>query len=45
MYEINGYLNKYKVDSERDDVQFIVPMSILKGNEKFYEYIRNSNNE
>ena len=45
MYEINGLQNKYGVDSEPNDVQSIVPMSILKGNEKFYEYIRNSNNQ
>jgi hypothetical protein len=45
MYEINGMLNKYGVDSEPNDVQSIVPMNILKENEKFYEYIRNSNNQ
>jgi hypothetical protein len=45
MNEINGYLNKYQVDSEVEDVQSIVPMHILKANEKFYEYIRNSNNQ
>jgi hypothetical protein len=45
MNEINGYLNKYQVDSEAEDVQSIVPMHILKANEKFYEYIRNSNNQ
>ncbi len=45
MYEINGMLNKFGVDSEPNDVQSIVPMNILKENEKFYEYIRNSNNQ
>jgi hypothetical protein len=45
MYEINAMQNKYGVDSEPDDVQSIVPMSILKGNETFYEYIRNSNDQ
>jgi hypothetical protein len=45
MYEINIMQNKYAVDSEPDDVQSIVPMSILKGNEKFYDYIRNSNDQ
>ncbi len=45
MYEINAMQNKYRVDSETVDVQSIVPMHILKENEKFYEYIQNSNNQ
>jgi hypothetical protein len=45
MYEINALQNKYGVESEQIDVQSIVPMNILKENEKFYEYIRNSNNQ
>ena len=45
MYEINTLLNQYKADSEPNDVQSIVPMNILKENEQFYEYIRNSNNQ
>ncbi|CAF3911063.1 unnamed protein product [Rotaria magnacalcarata] len=45
MYEINVLQNKHGVDTIPDDVQSIVPMSILKGNQKFYEYIRNSNNQ
>ncbi|CAF3536035.1 unnamed protein product [Rotaria sordida] len=45
MYEINALQNKYRDDTEYNDVQSIVPMNILKGNEKFYEYIRNSNNQ
>ncbi len=45
MYEINAIQNKYRVDSETVDVQSIVPMNILQENEKFYEYIRNSNNQ
>ena len=45
MYKINGYLNKYKDDSEREDILFIVPMDLLKENKQFYDYIRNSNNE
>ncbi|CAF3385074.1 unnamed protein product [Rotaria socialis] len=45
MYEINVLQNNYGVDTKPDDVQSIVPMSILKGNQKFYEYIRNSNNQ
>jgi hypothetical protein len=45
MYEINTLLNKYQRDSEPNDVQSIVPMNILRENEKFYEYIRNSNNQ
>lgn len=45
MYEINGLLNRYGPDSEQDDVLSIVPMNILRGNDSFYQYIRNSNNE
>ncbi len=45
MYEINAMQNRYGVDSEVNDVQSIVPMNILKENERFYEYIRNSNNQ
>lgn len=45
MYEINALLNQYKVDSEVNDVLSIVPMDILRGNDNFYQYIRNSNNE
>ncbi len=45
MYEINTIQNKYRVDSETVDVQSIVPMNILQENEKFYEYIRTSNNQ
>jgi hypothetical protein len=45
MYEINALLNRYGGDSEPNDVQSIVPMNILRENEKFYEYIRNSNNQ
>lgn len=45
MYEINGLLNKYQPNSEQMDVISIVPMNILKENEKFYEYIRESNNQ
>ncbi|CAF2931903.1 unnamed protein product [Rotaria sp. Silwood2] len=45
MYEINALLNQHQADTEHNDVQSIVPMNILKENEKFYEYIRNSNNQ
>ena len=45
MYEINGLLNKYGTDSEEEDILSIVPMDILRGNENFYQYIRDSNNE
>jgi hypothetical protein len=45
MYDINALQNRYAVDSEDNDVESIVPMSVLKGNEAFYEYIRNSNNQ
>ncbi|CAF4695389.1 unnamed protein product [Rotaria sp. Silwood1] len=45
MYEINGLQNKYRVDNEPNDIESIVPMNILKENEGFYEYIRNSNNQ
>ncbi|CAF3479483.1 unnamed protein product [Adineta steineri] len=45
MYEINALQNKYGIDSESNDVESIVPMDILKGNESFNEYIRKSNDE
>ncbi|CAF2555162.1 unnamed protein product [Rotaria sp. Silwood2] len=45
MYEINVLQNKSNANSEDNDVQSIVPMHILKGNENFYEYIRDSNNQ
>lgn len=45
LYEINALLNQYKVESEVNDVLSIVPMDILRGNDNFYQYIRNSNNE
>ncbi|CAM4840736.1 unnamed protein product [Rotaria magnacalcarata] len=44
MYEINVLQNKCNANSEDNDVQSIVPMHIVKGNENFYEYIRDSNN-
>ncbi|CAF1274866.1 unnamed protein product [Adineta ricciae] len=45
LYEINVLQNKYSNESEPNDVQSIVPMSILKENERFCEYIRNSNDQ
>ncbi|CAF0750530.1 unnamed protein product [Adineta steineri] len=45
MYEINALQNKYGIDSESNDVESIVPMDILKGNESFNEYIRKSNDD
>ena len=45
LYEINALLNRYSGDSEPNDVLSIVPMNILRENERFCEYIRNSNNQ
>ncbi|UJR28824.1 hypothetical protein I4U23_010048 [Adineta vaga] len=45
MYEINILQNRYSQDSELEDVQSIVPLDMLKGNETFYEYIQNSNDQ
>ena len=45
MCEINNRINQYKVDPTNVDILSIVPMEILKGNERFSEYIRDSNNQ
>ena len=44
MLEINNRINELKKEQSDIDVMSIVPLDILKGNEQFYEYIRDSNN-
>ena len=45
MYRINEMLNQFKLTSERNDILWIVPREVLQGNERFCQYIRDSNNQ